>query len=286
MIQDIGAGRFHNEYRACTPQPDDRILYYRGRNVLGRYKDGQLTFLTCAEVAGQLEGTLRYLFSIDGIGYFLPEQEAFESDAIKTLPEGVDWQPLELFRTARPRKAAFAAVTGFQLAEWYRTRRYCPQCGHKMVHDDIKRMMHCTSCGLMEYPKICPAVIVGVTRGDEILLTRYAGRSYKKYALIAGFAEIGETIEETVHREVMEEVGLKVKNLRYYKSQPWSASSTLLMGFFCEVDGDDAIRLDKHELAEAKWCPRAEVPEWEDVSLTMEMMQVFKRGTSDDISAE
>ena len=286
MIQDIGAGRFHNEYRACTPQPDDRILYYRGRNVLGRYKDGQLTFLTCAEVAGQLEGTLRYLFSIDGIGYFLPEQEAFESDAIKTLPEGVDWQPLELFRTARPREAAFAAVTGFQLAEWYRTRRYCPQCGHKMVHDDNKRMMHCTSCGLMEYPKICPAVIVGVTRGDEILLTRYAGRSYKKYALIAGFAEIGETIEETVHREVMEEVGLKVKNLRYYKSQPWSASSTLLMGFFCEVDGDDAIRLDKHELAEAKWCPRAEVPEWEDVSLTMEMMQVFKRGTSDDISAE
>ena len=286
MIQDIGAGRFHNEYRACTPQPDDRILYYRGRNVLGRYKDGQLTFLTCAEVAGQLEGTLRYLFSIDGIGYFLPEQEAFESDAIKTLPEGVDWQPLELFRTARPREAAFAAVTGFQLAEWYRTRRYCPQCGHKMVHDDYKRMMHCTSCGLMEYPKICPAVIVGVTRGDEILLTRYAGRSYKKYALIAGFAEIGETIEETVHREVMEEVGLKVKNLRYYKSQPWSASSTLLMGFFCEVDGDDAIRLDKHELAEAKWCPRAEVPEWEDVSLTMEMMQVFKRGTSDDISAE
>lgn len=286
MIQDIGAGRFHNEYRACTPQPDDRILYYRGRNVLGRYKDGQLTFLTCAEVARQLEGTLRYLFSIDGIGYFLPEQEAFESDAIKTLPEGVAWQPLELFRTARPREAAFAAVTGFQLAEWYRTRRYCPQCGRKMVHDDIERMMHCTSCGLMEYPKICPAVIVGVTRGDEILLTRYAGRSYKKYALIAGFAEIGETIEETVHREVMEEVGLKVKNLRYYKSQPWSASSTLLMGFFCEVDGDDAIRLDKHELAEAKWCPRAEVPEWEDVSLTMEMMQVFKRGTSDDISAE
>ena len=152
-------------------------------------------------------------------------------------------------------------------------------------------MMHCTSCGLMEYPKICPAVIVGVTKGDEILLTRYAGRSYKKYALIAGFAEVGETIEETVHREVMEEVGLKVKNLHYYKSQPWSASSTLLMGFFCEADGDDEIRLDKSELAEARWCPRAEVPEWEDVSLTMEMMQVFRtkgilefnRETSDQI---
>ena len=86
-----------------------------------------------------------------------------------------------------------------------------------------------------------------MTKGDEILLTRYAGRSYKKYALIAGFAEVGETIEETVHREVMEEVGLKVKNLHYYKSQPWSASSTLLMGFFCEADGDDEIRLDQSE---------------------------------------
>lgn len=293
MIQDIGAGRFHNEYRACTPQPGDRILCYQNRNVLSRYEAGQLTFLTYEEAGGQMEDTFRYLFSIDGVAYFLPEAEAFGADAMQRLPEGVGWQPLELFRTARPREAAFAAVTGFQLAEWYRTRRYCPQCGHRMVHDDIERMMHCTSCGLMEYPKICPAVIVGVTKGDEILLTRYAGRSYKKYALIAGFAEVGETIEETVHREVMEEVGLKVKNLHYYKSQPWSASSTLLMGFFCEADGDDEIRLDQSELAEARWCPRAEVPEWEDVSLTMEMMQVFRtkgilefnRETSGDTSA-
>ena len=293
MIQDIGAGRFHNEYRACTPRPGDRILCYQNRNVLGRYEAGQLTFLTYEEAGGQMEDTFRYLFSIDGVAYFLPEAEAFGTDVMQRLPEGVGWQPLELFRTARPREAAFAAVTGFQLAEWYRTRRYCPQCGHRMVHDDIERMMRCTSCGLMEYPKICPAVIVGVTKGDEILLTRYAGRSYKKYALIAGFAEVGETIEETVHREVMEEVGLKVKNLHYYKSQPWSASSTLLMGFFCEADGDTAIRLDKSELAEARWCPRAEVPEWEDVSLTMEMMQVFRTkgilefncGTSGDTSA-
>ena len=186
MIQDIGAGRFHNEYRACTPQPGDRILCYQNRNVLGRYEAGQLTFLTYEEVGGQMEDTFRYLFSIDGVAYFLPETEAFGIDAMQRLPEGVGWQPLELFRTARPREAAFAAVTGFQLAEWYRTRRYCPQCGHRMVHDDIERMMHCPSCGLMEYPKICPAVIVGVTKGDEILLTRYAGRSYKKYALIAG----------------------------------------------------------------------------------------------------
>ena len=80
-------------------------------------------------------------------------------------------------------------------------------------------------------------------------MSKYAGRDYKKYALIAGFAEIGETIEETVQREVMEEVGLKVKNLRYYKSQPWSFSNTLLFGFFAELDGSAEITLDEEELA-------------------------------------
>ena len=83
------------------------------------------------------------------------------------------------------------------------------------------------------------------------------------------------TIEETVAREVMEEVGLKVKNIRYYKSQPWSFSDTLLMGFFAELDGDDRIRLDENELSVAKWCTREEVPQMTEVSLTREMMRVF-----------
>ena len=91
MIQDIGAGRFHNEYRACTPQPGDRILCYQNRNVLGRYEAGQLTFLTYEEAGGQMEDTFRYLFSIDGVAYFLPEAEAFGADAMQRLPEGVGW---------------------------------------------------------------------------------------------------------------------------------------------------------------------------------------------------
>ena len=101
-------------------------------------------------------------------------------------------------------------------------------------------------------------------------------RAYKKYALIAGFTEIGETVEQTVQREVMEEVGLHVKNLHYYKSQPWSFTSTLLMGFFAEADGEETIRLDQTELAEAVWCDATQIPEDDGVSLTREMMQVFK----------
>ncbi len=125
---------------------------------------------------------------------------------------------------------------------------------------------------------ICPAVIVSVTVKDRLLLTKYAGRANLNYALIAGFAEIGETIEETVEREVMEEVGLKVKNIRYYKSQPWSFTDTLLMGFFADVDGESRILLDETELSVGKWCTRDEIPEDDGVSLTREMMAVFKAG--------
>lgn len=110
-------------------------------------------------------------------------------------------------------------------------------------------------------------------------MSKYAGRTYKKYALLAGFVEIGETVEETVKREVMEEVGLKVKNVRYYKSQPWSFSDTVLMGFYCDLDGEDSITLDEEELALAEWFEREEIPvEPSRDSLTNEMIMKFKNG--------
>ena len=131
----------------------------------------------------------------------------------------------------------------------------------------------------MEFPKICPATIIAVRDGNRLLLSKYAGRTYKKYALLAGYTEIGETIEETVKREVMEEVGLKVKNIQYYKSQPWSFSDTLLMGFYCDLDGEDKITLDQDELALAEWFEREDLPEvTSDESLTNEMIQMFKLG--------
>ena len=138
--------------------------------------------------------------------------------------------------------------------------------------------LHKEMC-IRDSPKISPAVIIAVTDGNRILMSKYAGREYKKYALLAGFNEIGETIEETVKREVMEEVGLQVKNITYYKSQPWSFSDTLLMGFFCQLDGEDKITLDQEELALAQWFEREEIPVKEDdLSLTNEMMIAFKNG--------
>ena len=127
---------------------------------------------------------------------------------------------------------------------------------------------------------LCIRKSVRALDGDRLLLTKYANRPGSvNYALVAGFTEIGETLEETVQREVMEEVGLKVKNIRYYKSQPWSFSSTLLCGFFCDVDGDTSITLDTNELALAEWFARENIPVEDDgISLTREMIRVFKHG--------
>lgn len=138
--------------------------------------------------------------------------------------------------------------------------------------------MRCASCGEVFYPRINPAVIVGVTDGDRLLITRYL-RGYGHNALVAGFAEIGETLEETVAREVMEETGLRVKNIRYYKSQPWGIASDLLTGFFCDVDGDTQVKLDGQELKSAVWTPREEIT-WQppEYSLTADMMKAFHEG--------
>ena len=156
-----------------------------------------------------------------------------------------------------------------------------------MKHDTNERKMYCPDCSQYEYPVLMPAVIVAITNGDKILLSKYEGRGLKQYALIAGFAEIGETIEETVHREVMEEVGLKVKNLRYYKSQPWSFSGILLFGFFCDVDGDDTLTVDHKELSIAQWFERDKIIGQDtNSSLTNEMMMAFAAGKEPKESEE
>ena len=114
---------------------------------------------------------------------------------------------------------------------------------------------------------------------DKILVTKYNGRVTSYYALVAGFTEIGETLEQTVEREVMEEVGLKVKNITYYKSQPWGVADDILAGFYCEVDGSIDIHRDEEELSVAEWKTREEVElQPDDLSLTNEMMKKFKEG--------
>ena len=156
---------------------------------------------------------------------------------------------------------------------------FCGRCGTPVTDSTTERAVVCPACGLVEYPKICPAVIAAVTDGDRLVLTKYRGRAFRKYALVAGFNEIGESIEDTVRREVLEETGLRVKDITFYKSQPWVVTDTLLMGFFCKLDGPDTIHMQEDELSVAQWFYRSQIPDdYSAISLTGEMIEVFRRG--------
>lgn len=279
MIQEIAPHKFHNEYMPIRPEKEDYLLVYKGRKILLKFVNDMISYPTFEELESCNEMSIlyeefTYLFEIDGKHFYRGGH--LNIDGLR----GYKWEDMQMFRVSSPKYLAFAAVTGWQMNRWYDTHKFCGRCGHAMIKDEKERMVKCPECGLMEFPKICPAVIVGLTHGNKILMTKYAHAEHKRYALVAGYAETGETIEEAVAREVMEEVGLKVKNLRYYKSQPWSYSDSLLFGFFCELDGDDeTVTLDKNELAVAEWFEREEMPvEANDISLTNEMMMAFKNG--------
>ncbi len=282
MIQDIH-GIYHNEYQELIPEQDDCVMFVQGRSVLmSRDSEQTIRYITYGQLMEASGGDIsadacRYLFSIENQGitekYFLGNSHMLTPQ----LMEKYEYRQQNVFRTMKPEDKAFAGITACQLANWYENTQFCGKCGTRLEHDKVERMMKCPKCGAMHYPKISPAVIVAVTNRDKILMTKYAGRDYKKYALIAGFTEIGETIEDTVRREVMEEVGIHVKNIRYYKSQPWSFTDTILMGFYCELDGEDTITMDAHELSVAEWIQRENIPtEYDGISLTNEMIMRFK----------
>lgn len=271
MIQELYPYKLDNQYRNAVPKAGDRIISIRDHRMLVKEReDGTIDFPKIEElgVRFQENGISRYLFSVDDTQFFL-----FHNLEL----EGYEYRTVGYLRGKAPKHLVYAGMVGWQLAGWYETHQFCGRCGQELVHDEKERMMKCPICGHMEYPKICPCVIVGVIHEDKILVTKYRDRKTNYYALVAGFAEVGETIEETVHREVMEETGVKVKNLRYYKCQPWPFSESLLFGFFCELDGSDEITMEEDELSVAKWISRDELDvTCNDFALTNEMLAVFK----------
>ena len=278
MIQDIYPHQLNNHYDpgVQTKKEDTLLCIVNGRILVEEtcFEENELRFPRVKDLADEYVADIRYLFAIDDSRYFLCDHLLEQKD----IPEGYAYVDEKSLRKEGigPDEALFAAVTGKHLADWYRDTKFCGRCGHEMQHSKTERAMVCPACHYTAYPRIMPAVIVGVTNGDKLLITRYR-TGFRYNALIAGFTEIGETMEETVQREVMEEAGIRVKNIRYYKSQPWSFSSTLLCGFFCDVDGDTSITLDTNELALAEWFARENIPVEDDgISLTREMIRVFK----------
>lgn len=262
MIHEISPA-LSNVYHPFPPRPEDTAMCFDDERLLCREKDCALTFPQVADV--QTVGP--YLFSIGQTRFFAAAAQPFGDYLYRAGQE---------LRGAAPQTAAFAAMTALHLCRWYRDHRFCGRCGAPMRHDEKERAMRC-ACGNLVYPVICPAVIVAVELDGAILLTKY-NRPNARWALVAGYTEIGETPEETVRREVMEETGLRVREIRYYKSQPWGLSGSLLAGFFCKAEPGE-LRVDGEELGEGRWFRPEEIDFPDDgVSLTREMIEVFRRG--------
>lgn len=277
MIQDISPYKLDNQYdNKAIIEDRDFIIICNKDCVLvekSKYEEGELVFPNYKDFACKDKSKFTYLFSIDKERYFKYVGSIEESDT-ETF---ISFREIRDSRIS-PKHRVFAFITAKHLQDWYRDNKFCGRCGHVMKHSETERAMVCPECGYTSYPRIMPAVIVGVINGDKILLTKYRN-GFGSFALIAGFVEIGETIEEGVVREVMEEAGIRVKNITYYKSQPWGIPNDVLLGFFCQVDGDDTITMDPGELKYADWVKREDVVlHNNEYSLTNEMMKMFKEG--------
>ncbi len=271
MIQEIAPHSFCNVFCPRVPSADDLVLVFEGGKVLCEGGAEALRLPRCGDVSPLPE--VHFAFELDGKPVFLCIH------APASLPSGFSMVQASALRNAVPQQLAWAVGVGGSLARWYQATSFCGCCGGAMADSQTERARICTRCGQTVYPKICPAVIVAVTDGDRLLLTRYQGRPFRSYALVAGFNEIGESLEDTVHREVWEETGLRVKQLQFYRSQPWVFTDSLLMGFFAQLDGSDVISRQESELAEAGWFSRDKLPqEHSTISLTGEMIELFRKG--------
>lgn len=286
MIQDIFPKKFDNSFRFSSPKKDDRIMCFfgddngsKGELLYSFYDEEKCELEYPSALEMGLDGTgpkdIIYLFSVDDTGYFMP------SDIKNTdVPERYRGYGLRELRVLKltDNSGVFIAYCAYHLYKWYESSRFCGVCGSRTHRDTKERALVCPDCSHRVYPRLNPAVIVGVKKNDSLLITRYR-TGFAHNALIAGFTEFGETLEETVSREVMEETGLRVKNIRYYKSQPWGLAMDILAGFFCEAEGDDDIKMDEGELKYASFVRREDIElQPYDLSLTNEMMRIFKEG--------
>lgn len=178
-------------------------------------------------------------FAVELAAEFVPGTD-FEWIPLRSLVGRVDDECFNLWG-----KAA-------QLLHWQKSHRFCGQCGRQTVAHESEQARVCPACSLSWYPRISPCVIVLVTCGEELLLARSPQFREGMYSTLAGFVEPGESLEATLHREIAEEVAIRIKNIRYFGSQPWPFPGQLMLGFFAEYDSGE-IAIDGLEISEAGW---------------------------------
>ncbi len=268
MLQEIYPSVFDNSFHPRPPKAGDAILFFQKGSVAAKTDDKSIEvplYPTADATASD------YLFRIDDTAYY----GRFDDSSV---PDGFDFIPLRSTFGKLPATVPFAVTTGYHIVIWRHYHRFCGVCGARLEPSHAERALVCPKCHHTIYPDIHPAVNIAIRNGDSLLLIRNTTGPIPRYSLVAGFVEIGETAEDTVRREPMEEVGLKVKNIRYYASQPWGIVENLQIGYYCDVDGDPTIKVDGNEVKDAVWIKRSEIPPRDTSSITGQLIEAFRKG--------
>jgi len=273
MIQDIHPHLFNNTYVSTSAIQDHDYVFSFKDNLLWLKQKGDIFEIPQKKELQGCPAEGIFLFTLNGTNCFLLwnglEQES----------EQLVQHEVKSFRTLDQKELDWSIAVAFQLNTWYAHHKYCGKCGGATVHKIDERALVCPSCQSILYPSISPAIIVAIFSGDKILLARGVHFRDNMFSLVAGYVDIGESIEEAVRREVKEEVGIDIKNIRYYKSQPWPFSGSMMIGFTAEADDSQPICIDKTEIAEAGWFTRTNLPNYpQNRSIAGEIINLFVDG--------
>lgn len=231
------------------------FVFYKGNILLKRYPDGRFSIPTDDDAISSITAHTEILnitpMSDGG------NSKTFEAESEPSI-EGYEMCGLRQSFYKLSAEEYQKAGKAEELVYWYKSTRYCGVCGAEMeMHTDISK--RCTNCGKTAWPQLSTAIIVLISRGDDLLLVHARNFKADFYGCIAGFVETGESLEEAVRREVKEETSIEIKNLRYFKSQPWPYPCGLMVGFFAEYE-NGKLKLQEEELSKGDWFNKDALP--------------------------
>lgn len=251
------SGKFKPAVSAPADIPDSTLWFVIRRfRILVTFEDNRARVPSAGEIAYREIPMLRqqYLGTLDGLNCF-----ASEVDEKMEPPEGWEFQGLRRLFGAMDENIFALAGTAVQIIDWDRTSQFCGRCGAPTADHERERAKECTTCGLLNYPRISPAIIVRVNKDNSLLLAHAHRHPPGFYSVLAGFVEPGESLEEAVIREIKEEVGIDVQNICYFGSQPWPFPNSLMIAFTCQ-HAEGELVLEDEELADAGWFAADNLP--------------------------
>lgn len=233
--------------KCLTNVPAYWFIFDSGKLLINPENDLKIPFTDSLKEFSILPIRTQYLGELEG-------HPCYTAEVVPETPspEGYYFEDLRLLYDTLDEDIFLLAGRAIQVINWDKNHQFCGKCGAitETKHDEMAKI--CPECGFMSFTRLSPAVITAIVKDGKLLMAKHSYGGYDRYGLIAGFVEAGETLEEAVEREIEEEVGIKVKNIKYFGSQPWPFPHSLMVGFTAEYESGE-IKVDEKEIEDAKW---------------------------------